>query len=341
MNASPLIRTLKGERVDPVPVWLMRQAGRYLPDYRATRAKARGFLDFCLTPKLAIEATLQPVDRFGMDAAILFADLPLPALGLGRALDYRDGEGPVLEPLTDGEAVKRLDIAGVRRVLAPVFETVAGVRAKLPREVALIGFAGAPWTLACYMVQGRGSAEFAAPRRWAWRDPESFAALIDRLTEATIEYLCGQIEAGADAVQLFDSWAGLLPEEEFRRWCVEPVCRIRAALAQHHPGVPVIAFPRGAGQLYQGYAAATGVDAVAIDQTVPVGWAAAWIQPQACVQGNLDPQLVVAGGPALPAEVRRIRAGLAGGAHVFNLGHGLVPDTPPEHVAALVTELRR
>lgn len=341
MSVPPLIRALKGERIDPVPVWLMRQAGRYLPEYRATRAKANGFLDFCLTPKLAIEATLQPIDRFGMDAAILFADLPLPALGLGRALDYREGEGPVLEPLTDLEAVKRLDLGGLRRVLAPVFETVAGVRARLPREVALIGFAGAPWTLACYIVQGRGSPEFPMPRRWAWRDPEGFAALIDSLTDATIDYLRGQIEAGADAVQLFDSWAGLLPESQFRRWCVEPVRKIRAALAQHHPGVPVIGFPRGAGQFYQGYAAATGVDAVAIDQTVPPQWAAAWIQPMACVQGNLDPQLLVAGGPAMAAEIARIRNALAGGAHVFNLGHGIVPETPPEHVAALVKELRR
>lgn len=341
MSAPSLIRALNGERVDPVPVWLMRQAGRYLPEYRATRAKADGFLDFCLTPKLAIEATLQPIDRFGMDAAILFADLPLPALGLGRALDYREGEGPVLEPLTDVDAAKRLDLGGVRRVLAPVFDTVAGVRARLARDVALIGFAGAPWTLACYMVQGRGSAEFAAPRRWGWRDPEGFGVLIDRLTEATIDYLCGQIEAGADAVQLFDSWAGLLPESQFRRWCIEPVRKIRAALAQHHPAVPVIAFPRGAGQLYQGYAHATGVNAVAIDQTVPVGWAAAWIQPTACVQGNLDPQLLVTGGPAMAAEIGHIRAGLAGGAHVFNLGHGIVPETPPAHVAALVKELRR
>lgn len=341
MSVPPLIRALKGERIDPVPVWLMRQAGRYLPEYRATRAKANGFLDFCLTPKLAIEATLQPIDRFGMDAAILFADLPLPALGLGRALDYREGEGPVLEPLTDLEAVKKLDLGGVRRVLAPVFETVAGVRARLPREVALIGFAGAPWTLACYMVQGRGSPEFPIPRRWAWRDQEGFAALIDCLTDATIDYLRAQIEAGADAVQLFDSWAGLLPETQFRRWCVEPVQKIRAALAQHHPGVPVIGFPRGAGQFYQGYAAATGVDAVAIDQTVPPQWAAAWIQPMACVQGNLDPQLLVAGGSAMAAEIARIRNALAGGAHVFNLGHGIVPETPPEHVAALVKELRR
>ena len=217
MSASVLkndvfLRALLREPVPYTPIWLMRQAGRYLPDYRATRAKAQGFLDFCLTPKLAIEATLQPIDRFGMDAAILFADLPLPALGLGRALDYREGEGPVLEPLTDSEAVKRLDLAGVRRVLAPVFDTVAGVRAKLAREVALIGFAGAPWTVATYMVAGQGSRDQAETRRLAYSDHAAFKAIIARIEEVTLDYLSAQVEAGAEVVQLFDDQGEVIAE---------------------------------------------------------------------------------------------------------------------------------
>lgn len=326
--------------MDPPPVWLMRQAGRYLPEYRATRAKAPGFLAFCLTPELAIEATLQPIRRYGFDAAILFSDLPILAYGLGRALDYREGEGPVLEPMTDMADIDALDLSTVVQKLTPVFETVAGVRAKLPADTALIGFAGAPWTLACYMVQGKGGHEFVVARRFAFADPARFDRLVDRLVEATIVYLDGQVAAGAQAVQLFDSWAGLLPETAFERWCVEPVRRIIAALKAKHPGLPVIAFPRGAGALVQGFAAATGADAVQIDASVPLGWAAHWIQQQACIQGNLDPQLLVVGGEVMREEVHRIRRALAGGPHIFNLGHGIVPEVPPQHVADLIAAVR-
>lgn len=326
--------------MDPPPVWLMRQAGRYLPEYRETRAKAPGFLAFCLTPELAIEATLQPIRRYGFDAAILFSDLPILAYGLGRALDYREGEGPVLEPMTEAADIDALDLSTVLPKLTPVFETVAGVRAKLPADTALIGFAGAPWTLACYMVQGRGGHEFVVARRFAFADPARFDRLVDRLVEATIVYLDAQVAAGAEAVQLFDSWAGLLPETAFRRWCVEPVRRIISALKAKHPALPVIAFPRGAGALVQGFATATGADAVQIDASVPLDWAAHWIQQQACVQGNLDPQILVVGGEVMREEIHRIRRALAGGPHVFNLGHGIVPEVPPQHVADLITAVR-
>jgi len=318
----------------------MRQAGRYLPEYRATRAKASGFLAFCLTPELAIEATLQPIRRFGFDAAILFSDLPILAYGLGRALDYRDGEGPVLEPIVSETEIDALDLATVLTKLKPVFETVTGVRANLPRDTALIGFAGAPWTLACYMVQGKGGHEFVVARRFAFADPLRFDRLIDRLVEATILYLDAQVEAGAEAIQLFDSWSGLLPETAFRRWCVEPVQRIVSALKAKHPGLPVIAFPRGAGALLQGFAEATGADAVQLDASTPLAWAAHWVQANAGVQGNLDPQLLVVGGAVMREEIHRIRRALAGGPHIFNLGHGIVPEVPPEHVAELVAAVR-
>lgn len=340
MSEFRFLSVLKGDTLDPPPVWLMRQAGRYLPEYRETRAKAGGFLALCLTPDLAIEATLQPIRRYGFDAAILFSDLPLLAYGMGRSLDYREGEGPVLEPITGIAQIDALDLDSIPTKLAPVYETVAGVRARLPAETALIGFAGAPWTLACYMVQGRGGHEFVVARRFAFADPERFDHLIDRLTTATIGYLDAQVRAGAQAVQLFDSWAGLLPETAFRRWCVEPVRRIIAGLKAKHPDLPVIAFPRGAGPLLQGFVAATGADAVQIDASIPLDWAAHWVQQQACVQGNLDPQLLVVGGDVMRREIRRIRRALAGGPHVFNLGHGIVPEVPPQHVDDLVAAVR-
>jgi uroporphyrinogen decarboxylase len=333
-NPKPLLRALAGERLERPPWWLMRQAGRYLPEYRALRAKARDFVDFCLTPELAAEATLQPVRRFGMDAAILFADILLVPLALGQQLGFGEG-GPQLEAIGDRNAVERLNGAGIGSHLEPVCETIRRCRAELSEETTLIGFAGAPWTVATYMVEGGGSRDFLQVKSWAYRDPEGFQALIDVLTEATIAYLGMQIAAGADVVQLFDSWAGVLPEDGFTRWVIEPTRRVMAALRRNHPEVPVIGFPRGAGLLYERYAAECGVTALGLDTSVPVGFARDRLQTRLPVQGNLDPVLLVTGGEALERAVREIRAELGVGPFVFNLGHGVFPQTPPENVTVL------
>jgi uroporphyrinogen decarboxylase len=338
-TSSPtLLRVLAGETLDPSPVWLMRQAGRYLPEYRALRAKSGGFLEFCYNPAAAAEATLQPIKRFGFDAAILFSDILVVADGLGAKVEFREGEGPVLEPIT-APGLNALKLERMRPHLAPVYETVQRVRGALEPERALIGFAGAPWTVACYMAEGRGSRDFAAPKAWMWRDPESFGALIDLLVAATAEHLSAQIEAGADCVQLFDSWAGILPDEEFRRWSIEPTARIANAVKKRHPGARIIGFPRGAGTMLDDYARDAGVDAVGLDYTVPL-LAGRALQARLPVQGNLDPILLLAGGPAMESRIREIRKMLSRKAHIFNLGHGIVPATPPEHVAALVAAVR-
>lgn len=332
--AKTLLRALTSEAFERPPWWLMRQAGRYLPEYRELRARAGGFVEFCLTPELATEATLQPVRRFGMDAAILFADILLIARALGTRLDFGE-DGPVLDRLDEKSGIGRLSLAGLA-MLDPVYETVRRVRADLPERTALIGFAGAPWTVATYMVEGGASRDFRLTRSWAYRDPRGFAALIDLLAEATIAYLSGQIEAGAEAVQLFDSWAGILPEGEFASWVVAPTRRIAAALKERFPSVPVIGFPRGAGLLHERYMAESGVDAVALDTNVPVGFARDRLQPRLAVQGNLDPIALLVGGRAMARAVAEIRAALGGrGGFVFNLGHGILPQTPPEHVAEL------
>jgi uroporphyrinogen decarboxylase len=331
--ANTLLRALAGEAFERPPWWLMRQAGRYLPEYRELRARAGGFVEFCLTPDLAAEATLQPVRRFGMDAAILFADILLIAQALGMRLEFGE-DGPVLDRLDESGGVGRLSLAGLA-LLDPVYETMRRVRASLPQWTALIGFAGAPWTVATYMVEGGASRDFRLTRGWAYRDPAGFAALIDLLVEATIDYLSRQIVAGAEAVQLFDSWAGVLPEREFASWVVAPTRRIAGALKKRFPCVPVIGFPRGAGLLYERYATESGVDAVALDTTVPVGFARDRLQPRLAVQGNLDPIALLAGGEALRRAVTEIRAALGKGPFVFNLGHGILPQTPPEHVAEL------
>ncbi len=341
-----LLRALAGERTERPPVWLMRQAGRYLPEYHRTRAEAGGMLRLCNTPELAAEVTLQPIRRFGLDAAILFADLPQLAAALGQTLEYHEGEGPVLTPpLRSGEDVRRhLDPSRLHERLAPIYETVRLLAATLPPEVALIGYAGAPWTVATYMVEGRGGSatDHAAIRRWALGDPDDFQPLIDLLTEAAIAFLDRQIAAGAEAVQLFESWAGVLPEPFFHRWCVQPMARIVRALRAARPGIPVIAFPRGAGLLYDGYAEATGADCIGLDTTVPLGWATAAIQRGLgrCIQGNLDPQLLVAGGEPIAAEVGRILRAAGVGPFVFNLGHGIDKATPPAHVTALVEQVK-
>ena len=336
-----ILRVLGGERLDPPPVWLMRQAGRYLPEYRETRARAGSFLDLCYTPELAAEVTLQPIRRFGFDAAILFADILLVPHALGAELRFVEGEGPRLSTVTDAAGLAGLKPAEtVHDTLAPVYETVARVRAELTPETALIGFAGAPWTVATYMIAGRGTPDQAPARRLLYGDRATFDALIDRITEATIAYLSRQIAAGAEVVKIFDSWAGALPGPEFARYAVAPVARIVAELGAAHPEVPVIGFPRGAGAAYDGFAAATGVRGLALDTSIDPAWAARTLQPQVCVQGNLDPLLMVLGGPALAEGTRRVLEGFAGGPHIFNLGHGITPDAVPAHVEQMLRVIR-
>ena len=335
-----LLRVLNGEALDVPPVWLMRQAGRYLPEYRAVREKAGSFLDLCYTPELAEEVTLQPIRRFGFDAAILFADILLVPQALGLDLWFAEGEGPRLAWPGETRDLGRLKPVGeIDETLAPVYETVGRLARSLPEEVALIGFAGAPWTVATYMAAGRGTPDQAPARHWMYRDPEAFGRLIDRVTEATIHYLDRQISAGAEAVKLFDSWAGALTPEAFARFAVEPARRIVAALAERHPGVPVIGFPRGAGALYGTFVQATGVRALAVDQQVPLDWARKAC-PGAALQGNLDPILMVVGGTALDNSVRAILDQMAGAPHVFNLGHGITPDADPGNVERLLRLIR-
>ena len=339
-GAKPLLRALGGESLSRPPFWFMRQAGRYLPEYRAVRARAGGFLDLCMAPELAAEVTLQPIRRFQMDAAILFADILLIPHALGQPLDYREGEGPVLAPIRDAKALAGLERRGAEDRLAPVLETVSRVAGALPDGVALIGFAGAPWTVATYMVEGGGSPDHRHAKRWAYGDRQGFAALIELLVEATIDYLAGQARAGAEALQLFDTWAGSLAAGEFDRWVIQPTAQIVAGLRAGGVEAPIIGFPRGAGAGLVEYAELTGVDAVALDQGVSPSWARRALGNGICLQGNLDPQLLVVGGEAMLAEARRMRATFGSGPHVFNLGHGIVPEVPPEHVAALSALLR-
>jgi uroporphyrinogen decarboxylase len=334
-STKPLLRVLNGEVMPSPPWWLMRQAGRYLPEYRAVRSKARDFIELCLTPSLAAEVTLQPIRRYGMDGAILFSDILMLPYALGQKLAFREGEGPVLEPIRDTAEMKRLKPAKAAGHLAPIRETIARVRSALDAKTTLLGFAGAPWTVATYMVEGGASRDFRWVKGWAYRDPAGFAVLIDMLTEATIEMLTGQIEAGVEAVQLFDSWAGILPGSEFERWVIEPSKRIVSALKTRYPDCPIIGFPRGAGVLYQRYARASGVDAVSLDTTVPPDYAAAQLQTVTAIQGNLDPVLLMTGGEALAAAAAMLRRALGDGPWVFNLGHGVLPQTPPEHVTLL------
>jgi len=333
-----VVSVLKGERLYPPPVWMMRQAGRYLPEYRATRQKAGGFLDLCYTPELAVEVTLQPIRRFGFDAAILFSDILVVPHALGRALSFEEGRGPVMTPLRAG------DVAGLSGEmfhvnLAPVYEAIRRLRKELPAETALLGFCGAPWTLATYMIAGHGTPDQAPARLFAYREPVAFQQLIDVLVEFSADYLTRQVEAGVDAVQIFDSWAGVLDDASFASFCVEPVARMVGKLRARFPDVPVIGFPRGAGSRYDGYRQATGVDALGLDWTVPVSQARR-LQEAGAVQGNLDPLRLAAGGEALREGVDAILAGLGDGPLVFNLGHGITPDTAIAHVEAMVRQVR-
>ncbi len=338
-----LLRTLNGEAVWPPPVWLMRQAGRYLPEYRAVRAGVKDFVALCTTPELAAEVTLQPIRRYGFDAAILFSDILILPWALGHGLEFKEGEGPVLPRLRDEAGVAALDPARVAERVAPVMETVRLVRAGLLSEgfadTALIGFAGAPFTVACYMVEGGGSKDFAAVRGMAYAQPALFQRLMDVLTEATIEYLSAQVAAGAEVLMLFDSWAGVLSPSLFRTHCVAPATRIVAALRQRHPGVPIIGFPRLAGMMAREYAT-TGVNGIGVDTGSDIASVAALVPPHIAVQGNLDPLALVAGGAAMANETRPILDAMRGRPFIFNLGHGIVPQTPPDHVAALLELVR-
>jgi uroporphyrinogen decarboxylase len=342
--AKPLLRALAGESVWPPPVWLMRQAGRYLPEYRAIRAKAADFITLCTTPYLAAELTLQPIRRYRFDAAILFSDLPMLPWALGQNLNYREGEGPVLAPVRDEAAIQALRLERIPAAIAPILEAVRRVRSGLTDEgfhdCALIGFAGAPFTVACYMVEGGGSRDFAATRTMAYAQPALFERLIALLTEAAVRYLSAQIEAGAETVMLFDSWAGILSPSQFRQHVIGPTQTIVNALRQAHPAVPVIGFPRLAGLLVGEYATATRVDGIGLDTSMDLSRAAGLMPPRTALQGNLDPLALVVGGRALRRETAAVLTALKGCPCVFNLGHGIVPQTPPEHVTALLEQVR-
>jgi uroporphyrinogen decarboxylase len=341
-----LLRTLSGEAVWPPPVWLMRQAGRYLPEYRAVRAGVKDFVALCTTPELAAEVTLQPIRRYGFDAAILFSDILMLPWALGHGLEFKEGEGPVLPKLRDAAGVAALDPSRVADRVAPIMETVRLVRTGLAAEgfadTTLIGFAGAPFTVACYMVEGGGSKDFANVRGMAYAQPSLFQQLMDVLTEASIAYLSAQVTAGAEALMLFDSWAGVLSPLQFRAHVIAPAKRIVAALNQLHPGVPIIGFPRLAATLAGDYASTTGVNGVGLDTAADLPLIASMLPPSTAVQGNLDPLALVAGGQAMVSETASILSVMRGGERpfVFNLGHGIVPQTPPEHVAALLALVR-
>ncbi len=336
---SPFLQVLDGTTRTRPPVWLMRQAGRYLPEYREIRATAASFLDFCYTPRLAIEATLQPIRRFAFDAAILFSDILVIPDALGQAVSFETGHGPRLDPVTTAEAFAALRAEPDMQRLGPVLETVAGVRAILPAETALIGFCGAPWTVASYMVAGRGTPDQAPARLLAYRDPGLFDRLIERLVAASVTYLAAQVRAGVDAIQIFDSWAGVLPAHEYERWCLRPVQAIVAGLRGLCPGVRVISFPRAGGrQLVR--AADGAITALGLDTSVDPVWANRALPRNLPLQGNLDPLALLAGGDALDRGVDAILDAFAGRPHVFNLGHGILPDTPVAHVERMLRRVR-
>jgi uroporphyrinogen decarboxylase len=339
-----LLRALHGEPVWPPPVWLMRQAGRYLPEYRRIRASVPDFIALCTTPDLAAEVTLQPIRRFGFDAAILFSDILILPWALGQGLEYREGEGPVLPPIRDAAAFRCLDPSRLAEKTAPVMEAVRRVRAGLADEgfaaTALIGFAGAPFTVACYMVEGAGSRDFAATRTLAWQDPELFDRIIALLIETTVAYLKAQVAAGAEVIMLFDSWAGVLAPSQFRRYVIEPTRQIVAMLREQFPDLPIIGFPRMAGLSVAAYAHETGVNAVGLDTAMDLTEVLPLLPPSVAAQGNLDPLVVVSGGTAMAHETAGILAAMHGRPCIFNLGHGVVPQTSPEHVAALIELVR-
>jgi len=338
-----LLRVLKGEALSPPPVWIMRQAGRYLPEYREVRARAGSFLDLCYNPELAAEVTLQPIRRYGFDAAILFSDILVVPDALGQEVRFEEGRGPLLEPIDLARLDPLLedDPEAVAERLAPVYETVARVRDALPPETTLLGFCGAPWTVATYMIAGHGTPDQAPARRAMLEAPDAFARLVERLARVSAAYLVRQLRAGADAVQVFDTWAGALDGEGFESFAIAPARTIVEEVRAQVPGARIIGFPKGAGARLEAYAAGTGVDAVGLDWQTPLGSARQAVGPRVATQGNLDPMRVIVGGDALARGVDAILAETAGTPHVFNLGHGVTPETPPEHVAALVSRVRK
>ena len=331
-----LIRALLRQPVDVTPVWMMRQAGRYLPEYLRVRKQAGSFMALCTNPELACEVTLQPLERFPLDAAILFSDILVVPDALGLGVTFVEGEGPKLQTIRDGASVARLTAGSLHEHLAPVYETIRRLRENLPAETALIGFAGAPWTVTSYMVEGGGSKEFQEARTFARRDPEAFSALIDLVTKATIDYLLAQVKAGAQALQLFDSWAGVLPPDQFHRWCERPMGEIVRAVKDVHPEIPIIAFPRGAGILYEQFVERVPVDGVSLDTTVPPAWANRALK-NVCLQGNLDPIVLCANQATIKRQSTQLLDSIAGrNGHIFNLGHGIIPETPVDNVKYLV-----
>ena len=336
---KPLLSVLKGRKAQKTPVWLMRQAGRYLPEYRALRADKGGFMELVYDADAAAEVTLQPIRRFGFDGAILFSDILIVPYALGQDLRFEAGEGPRLSPTLVDASLASLERSEGR--LEGIYGTVEKVAAALPPETTFLGFAGSPWTVATYMIAGRGSKEQAEARRYAYRDPQAFAEIIEAVAAMTVDYLSGQIRAGVEAVQLFDSWSGSLAPAQFEQWVIAPTARIVAALKQRHPDVPVIGFPKGAGGKLGAYARETGVDAIGIDETVDPVWAARELPPGLPVQGNLDPLALIAGGPALEKAALHIISAFEDRPHVFNLGHGILPDTPIQHVSDLLALVRQ
>lgn len=340
-SSKTILRALAGETLPTPPIWMMRQAGRYLPEYKATRAQAGDFLSLCYNPELAAEVTLQPIRRYGFDAAILFADILLLPQALGAALWFETGEGPRLSTISNmAEAQSLSSVDAIHETLNPIYQTVRILREELPKETTLIGFAGMPWTVATYMIAGRGTPDQGPAHALKDEAPEVFDVVIDTLTQGTIEYLSKQIEAGAEVVKLFDSWAGSLKRADFDKYAVEPAKKIIAALKARHPDVPIIAFPRGAGERYVGFAKATGADCVALDDGVESAWAASHVQVDGCVQGNLASSHMVTGGEALISETRRIVRDFSQGPHIFNLGHGITPDADPDNVKRMIETVR-
>jgi len=337
---KPLLQVLAGKQNRIPPIWLMRQAGRYLPEYRAIREKVGTFLDLCFDPKLAAEITLQPIRRFGFDAAILFSDILVVPLALGRRVTFETGEGPRLDAMTDPVAIAGLPRQIDHARLAPVYETIMRVKRDLPPAVTLLGFCGAPWTVATYMIAGCGTLDQLPARMFAYRYPDAFSQLIDILVETSASYLVRQFEAGVDAVQIFDTWAGVLPAEEFRRWCIEPAARIVAAVRQRIPGARIIGFPRGAGTELEPYIASVAVDVVGLDWMIELSYAREEVQRLRPVQGNLDPLALVVGGATLDRAIDQILEAFAAGPFIFNLGHGVLPQTPIAHVERLVARVR-
>ena len=340
-NKKLLLNSLNGEVTSRPPFWFMRQAGRYLPEYKKLRAKTGGFIDLCLNPAAATEVTLQPIRRFNPDAAILFSDILIVPYGLGMGVRFEEGVGPILDSVSEAKDLTRLSLDKYFQLIEPTYEAVSNVKTALPGGTSLIGFAGAPWTVATYMVEGQSSKDYKKVKGWAYSDPNSFNDLINILIEATVRHLSEQVSAGADVVKLFDSWAGVLSPDEFDKWVIEPTQKICAQLKLSHPGVKIIGFPKGAGIGYERFIRLSGVYAVAIDTSIPTDWAAKNLQHHLPVQGNLDPIVLIEGGRAMFNQAKKIRKNLEKGPFIFNLGHGVLPSTPVENLVELADFLRK